>query len=80
FTVSSGAPGINSPGVNILMESVGLGGQFNDPTPLTNDDFGGRQFLYPSLVAVPEAGTAPLLVAGGLIASCLGVLRTRRRA
>lgn len=78
FTVANGAPGIDSPGVNILMESEGLGGQFNDPTPLTNDDFGGRQFLYPSVTVVPEVGTAPLLSVGGMFAFGLGMLRRRR--
>jgi hypothetical protein len=47
YTVANGDPGVDSPGVDILMEtsipSVFLGNR----TPLQNDDFGGRQFLYP---------------------------------
>jgi hypothetical protein len=52
YVVNNGQPGFDTPGVNILMESEGLGGQFGNRTPLTNDDYAGRQFLYPS-AAVP---------------------------
>ncbi len=49
-------------GVNLLMESNGLGISAANPVtnlqPLTNDEFGTRQFLYPMLSAVPEPGTA----------------------
>jgi hypothetical protein len=70
FTVANGNPGIDTPGVNILMESEGLGGQFGDLTPMVNDDYGGRQFLYP--VLAPEPSLAALL--GGA-----AFLRRRRR-
>src|SRR5262245_12459804 len=59
FTVPFADPGTTTVGVDILMESRGVGiGATNpvtNPTPLTNDDFGTRQFLYPSVV--PETGT-----------------------
>jgi hypothetical protein len=58
--VADGSPGIESPGVDLLMESDGLGIAPGNPlsnlVPLTNDDYGTRQFLYPELqaLAVPE--------------------------
>jgi hypothetical protein len=58
YFVANGAPGIDTAGVNILMESQGLGGKFGNLTPLSNDDFGGRQFLYPY---VPEPAMLGLL-------------------
>lgn len=58
YTVANGAPGIDTTGVNILMESEGLGGQFGNLFPLSNDDFGGRQFLYPW---IPEPASIGLL-------------------
>lgn len=55
FTVPFANPGTTTPGVNILMESNGLGIAAGNPvtnlTPLVNDDYGTRQFLYPF---VPE--------------------------
>jgi hypothetical protein len=54
YVVANGNPGVDTPGVNILMESQGLGIAVGNPEtslfPLVNDDFGTRQFLYPSLV------------------------------
>jgi hypothetical protein len=54
FLVADGDPGIKSPGVNLLMESNGLGisspgNPVSNLVPLTNDEFAMRQFLYPSL-------------------------------
>ena len=72
FTVNNGAPGIDTPGVNILMESQGLGGQFGNLTPMSNDDYGGRQFLYPF---IPEPATAVMLGVLGL-----GAAARRRRS
>jgi hypothetical protein len=47
--------GVGTAGINLLMESRGLGIAAGNPVtslvPLTNDDFGMRQFLYPQ---VPE--------------------------
>jgi hypothetical protein len=55
YTVPYANPGTLTSGVNILMESRGLGIAGGNPvtslTPLTNDDYGTRQFLYPY---VPE--------------------------
>lgn len=57
-----------TPGVDLLMESRGLGIGPGNPIgnldPMTNDEYGTRQFLYPTLAPVPEAGTAALLLAG----------------
>lgn len=66
-----------TPGVNIVMESFGLGGQFGNLSPMSNDDYGMRQFLYPSLapVTVPENGTGLLALFGAGV----GALRIRRR-
>lgn len=53
YTVVDGNPGLDSPGVDLLMESngLGIGGSNLDDrlVPLTNDDYAMRQFLYPSL-------------------------------
>ena len=50
------------------MESRGLGISAGNPVtnhvPLTNDEYGTRQFLYPSASAVPEPGTLMLLTLG----------------
>jgi len=78
-TVPFSNPGTTTPGVNILMESNGLGIAVGNPltnhTPLTNDDYGTRQFLYPSQLPVPEPTTL-VLVGFGL----LGHQCSRRRA
>ncbi len=66
-------------GVDILMESNGLGLSVNNSLselfPLRNDDYGMRQYLYPSLSAVPEPSGLGLL---GIFA--LGLFRRSRRA
>lgn len=58
-------------GVNLLMESNGLGISAANPVtnlqPLTNDEFGTRQFLYPMLSAVPEPGTALMGLVGLMV-------------
>ena len=52
-------------GINLLMESNGLGIANGNPldnlVPLTNDEYGTRQFLYPTIAAVPEPASAALL-------------------
>ena len=64
-------------GVDILMESRGLGIGANNPlenlVPLSNADYSIRQFLYPSLTAVPEPGSGLALLAIG------SVIAIRRR-
>jgi hypothetical protein len=64
LTADYADPGTLTPGVNILMESRGLGGQFGNLTPLTNDDYGTRQFLYPEINPVPESGSIALVALG----------------
>ena len=54
YAVADADPGIRTPGVNLLMESKGLGisnpgNPVTNLVPLTNDEFATRQFLYPSL-------------------------------
>ena len=54
YTVADADPGISTPGVNLLMESNGLGisnpgNPVTNLVPLTNDEYATRQFLYPSL-------------------------------
>jgi hypothetical protein len=77
YTVPFADPGTTTPGVNILMESNGLGIAAGNPvtnlTPLSNDDYSTRQFLYP---VVPEPGTLSLI----FVAIVPPVLQTRRRA
>ncbi len=78
YTVPDSAT--STAGVNILMESFGLGIAAGNPTsnlfPLSNDDYGIRQFLYPSLTVVPEPSSFTLLA----IAGCVQLLvRCRRR-
>jgi MYXO-CTERM domain-containing protein len=77
--VANNNPGIDSPGVDILMESEGLGIAPGNPVtnlfPLTNDDFGTRQFLYPSLEGTPEPSALAFAAVG-----LAGVFVSRRRA
>ena len=86
YTLPPGNPGATTPGINLLMESRGLGiGPTNPVTrlvPLTNDDFGTRQFLYPSVVnTVPEPGLTVLLgVGAAAVARRRRALPGRRRA
>jgi hypothetical protein len=80
FTVPPGNPGTTTPGVDLLMESRGLGIGASNPVtklvPLTNDDFGSRQFLYPDARprSVPEPASTALFATGAL-----GWLMRRRR-
>lgn len=66
FTVANGDPGIDTPGVKILMESnlaeILIAG--SGLLQLQNDDYGGRQFLYPFVIPEPSTG---LLVMSGLL-------------
>lgn len=51
---ANGDPGVDTPGVDILMESNIPSALFGIDNPLQNDDFGTRQFLYPSTTPIPE--------------------------
>jgi len=62
YAVANGDPGLDTFGVDILMESFIPDALLGDAVPLRNDDFGGRQFLYPWLV--PEPSTLVLLGLG----------------
>lgn len=81
-TVANGNPGLDTPGVNILMESEGLGiadgNLVTSLVPLQNDDYGTRQFLYPFLQqqnVVPEPGSMAIMA----ILFSGGILGQRRR-
>jgi hypothetical protein len=76
YTVANGDPGFDTPGVDILMESALPGHLIGDPSPLRNDDYAGRQFLYP-VIPAPEPSTLSL-AALGLAGLCLGAARRRR--
>ncbi len=77
YSVPPGSTGVGAAGVDILMESRGLGISPNNSvfnlSPLSNDDYGMRQFLYPQ--AVPEPAALSWLVAAVLV----GGLRRRLR-
>jgi hypothetical protein len=66
YTIGNGTTA--EPGIDLLMESFGLGISAANPVtnlnPLTNDEYGVRQFLYPSLTPIPEPATALLTLAG----------------
>lgn len=66
-------------GVDILMESNGLGLSANNPltslVPLRNDDYGMRQYLYPT--AVPEPGSIALV---SIIVAAAGIRLAKRSA
>ena len=72
FTIPVANPGLTTVGVDILMESFGVGIGASNPVtslvPLTNDDYGTRQFLYP---VVPEPTSIAML-------SLIGLLLKRR--
>jgi len=72
-------PGIDTPGVRLLMESEGIFDLLYTEPLLQNDEFAARQFLYP--VAVPEPEREALLWAGILGLGCFaGARRWARRS
>ena len=80
FNVPDADPGVDTPGVNILMESrslgIAAGNPVGNPSPLSNDDYGTRQFLYPFVARpVPEPGVLSLLLIGF---AALKLVRIRR--
>jgi hypothetical protein len=72
FQVTNGDPGFDSPGARILMESNIPRELIGNPFPLQNDDYAGRQFLYPYVICEP---TSIALAGRGLLA----VVATRWR-
>jgi len=62
-------------GIDLLMESNGLGVGSTNPignlVPLTNDEYGTRQFLYPT--SVPEPSSCALMI------GALAITRLKRR-
>jgi hypothetical protein len=75
FEVPNNADGIDAAGVNILMESSIPSTFFANGAALQNDDFGGRQFLYPVVLTVPEPSFGLALAIIG--ASSVAVTRRR---
>ncbi|AOY82175.1 hypothetical protein BJP36_21975 [Moorena producens JHB] len=77
FTVPDQDPGLDTLGIDILMESRGLGIAPGNPVtnirPLVNDDYAGRQFLYPvfSEASVNEPTATLGLLALGIIGARL---------
>jgi hypothetical protein len=69
FTVPNGDPGIDTEGVDLLMEGNHAGrGPANPESnliPLTNDEYAMRQFLYPYLV--PEPSCVILFIIGAFL-------------
>jgi hypothetical protein len=79
YTPTIGDPGTTTAGVDILMESNGVGIGPTNPlsnlVPMVNDDYNTRQFLYPQ--AIPEPSTNMML--GGALARACYYGRRRRR-
>ena len=73
YTVANGDPGVDTLGVDILMESAIPNALFfGAGVPLQNDDYAGRQFMYPKVA--PEPSAALIFLAG---AAALGMRRHR---
>lgn len=68
-------PGLDSPGVKLLMESEGIFDLLGEPPFLQNDEFAARQFLYP--VTVPEPAFPTMLTLG--LAALYGAAWLRER-
>ena len=61
-------PGVDTPGVDILMESKIPTAAFGEDNPLSHDDYAGRQFLYPVHPnPIPEPATLSLLTIGAAL-------------
>ncbi|TWU60164.1 hypothetical protein Poly51_04390 [Rubripirellula tenax] len=78
YNVPNSSSGIDRAGVDILMESAIPNTFFVNGATLQNDDFGGRQFLYPHVMAVPELSSLAFVSFGAVVA--LGYRRNRRRS
>ena len=68
-------PGLESAGAELLMETGGFDDLLYTEPRLQNDEFAGRQFLYP--IVVPEPSLGALLLSGG---AGLRILGGRRRS
>ncbi len=75
YNVSNDLNGIDALGVDILMESNIPGTFFANGASLKSDDFGGRQFLYPTTTSVPEPSSMALC---GMGIGVLALYRKRR--
>jgi len=83
YTVPFADPGTTTSNVDILMESRNLGIGPTNPignlTPLTNDDYGTRQFLYPSLERVQAVPEPVSLLVWAVVGGLAVVVRARQR-
>jgi hypothetical protein len=70
-------PGTGTDGVALLMESQGIFDLLGADPVLQNDEFAGRQFLYP--IQIPEAGAGAML-ATGVVSLALRSRHNRTRA
>lgn len=75
YQVANADPGVDTSGVDILMETDIPRSLTGNLTPLGNDDYGGRQFLYPVVVPVPAA---VWLFGSGLL-GLVGIARRKKR-
>lgn len=71
-------PGLDTPGVTLLMETEGIFDLLFTEPRLQNDELAARQFLYP--VPAPEPGMAAMLGAGMALVAGLTFLRRIGRA
>jgi len=69
-------PGLETAGVRLLMESDGIFDLLGADPVLQNDEFAGRQFLYPVPVPEPDSGAMLMLGFAGLVL-WVGYRRTR---
>jgi len=81
FSIASSTFGLT--GIDLLMESNGLGVGPGNPLsnlfPLTNDEYGTRQYLYPSLTAVPEPSSFALASLIGIVFFGFGKHERKKR-
>jgi hypothetical protein len=77
YSVANADPGIDTAGVDILMESALPIALFvPNRNPLSHDDFAGRQFLYPTF-PVPEPAGVWIAACGIVFALKSRILKIR---